>query len=102
MTELPRRKFLKLASLPASLTLLGLNPSRIAVLAAVQSIKITSVEARLLEGGKCFVIVRSSEGIHGYRRSKPDEQPGRSPADFRYLRTDAGRHEPAGYRTVLG
>ena len=75
MTELPRRKFLRMASLPASLTILGLNPSRIAVLAAGQNIRITSVEARLLEGGKCFVIVRSSEGIHGIGEVSPMNSP---------------------------
>jgi L-alanine-DL-glutamate epimerase-like enolase superfamily enzyme len=75
MTELLRREFLKLTGLPTALALLGLNSNRIAAIDDGQNIRITAIEPHLIDGGKCFVIVRTSEGITGVGEVSPMNSP---------------------------
>lgn len=72
MTVINRRRFIKIAAASlAALPVFGFMKT----MAAENNIRITRVEPYLLKGGKCFVLVRTSEGITGIGEVSPMNSP---------------------------
>jgi L-alanine-DL-glutamate epimerase-like enolase superfamily enzyme len=66
-----RRELFKTATTVGGGLLLGSIADSMSSLAAANPMRITAVEPHLLQGGKCFVLVRTSEGIAGIGEVSP-------------------------------
>ena len=71
MPNLPRRKFLKQVVFPVASVVLAPILRTMKALASEHAIKITAIEPYLIHGGKCFVLVRTSEGVTGIGEVSP-------------------------------
>ncbi|GMU91938.1 MAG: mandelate racemase [Candidatus Hydrogenedentota bacterium] len=74
MNNISRRRFLTTAVASATAIVCDVQ-LRQRALAAAHDIKITAVEPYVLKGGKCFVMVRTSEGISGIGEVSPMNAP---------------------------
>jgi len=71
MPAINRRSFLVGLGAAAGCAALARLRNTIGALAAEHSIRITAVEPYVLRGGKCFVLVRTSEGVTGVGEASP-------------------------------
>jgi len=71
MPNVNRREFVRSFGALAGCTMLAPVYGTMKALAAEHAIRITAVEPHLVRGGKCFVLVRTSEGITGIGEASP-------------------------------
>lgn len=71
MNEISRRRFVSRCCIGAAAGVLQPVYRTMSALADGEDMKITSVDPYVLTGGKCFVLVRTSEGITGIGEASP-------------------------------
>ena len=75
MSAINRREFLLGLGAATGCAALASVRNTMAALAAEHSIRITAVEPYVLKGGKCFVLIRTSEGVTGIGEASPMNSP---------------------------